>query len=74
MATPIPPRKSTSLTDATLSTAADQLVKSARQTEGRSISDALLDIARRQRVKILELEGQLAALEVTFTKRFGAKP
>ena len=59
---------------AALSTAADQLVKSARQTEGRSISDALLDIARRQRVKILELEGQLAALEVTFTKRFGAKP
>ena len=56
---------------AALSSAADQLAKSSRQCDGKPMSDALIDITRRQRVKVLEMQGQLAALNVAFTERFG---
>lgn len=56
---------------AALNTAADQLAKSAGQCEGKPMPGAMIDIARRQRVKVLEMQGQLAALNVTFTERFG---
>ena len=56
---------------AALNTSADQLAKSSRQCEVKPMSNALIDIARRQRVKVLEMQGQLAALDVAFTQRFG---
>lgn len=56
---------------ATLNMAADQLGRSASLCEGKPLSDRLRDTARRQRVKVLELQGQLAVLNVSFEERFG---
>lgn len=57
-----------------LSAGADELARSADRLDGQPLSGALRDGARRKRVKILELQGQQAALNVTFTERFGTEP
>lgn len=54
----------TSITNLNMS--ADELVKSANLLDGQPVSGAMRDVARRQRVKILEMEGQLAVLTVAF--------
>jgi hypothetical protein len=53
---------------------ADELAKSADRLEGQPAAAAMRDVARRQRVQILQMEGQLAALNVAFAERFGMEP
>lgn len=55
---------------ATLTTAADELVRSANLLDGRPTAVLMRDLARRQRVKVLEMQGQLAALKQAYTERF----
>jgi|GEM_PF-3001033 len=61
----------TSITNLTMS--ADELVRSADLLDGQPLAGAMRDVARQQRVKILEMEGQLAALNVALTDRFGTE-
>lgn len=52
---------------------ADELVKFANQLDGKPTAESMRDVARRQRVRILEMEAQLAVLNATFTERFGTE-
>ncbi|MGN8095424.1 hypothetical protein [Methylobacterium sp. 22177] len=58
----------------TLNATADGLVRSADLLDRKPAAKAMRDVARRQRVKILEMQGRLAALNVTYTERFGTGP
>ena len=55
----------------TLNATADELVKSANLLAGRPAAKAMRNVAQRQRVKIVEMMGKLAALNVTYAERFG---
>lgn len=50
---------------------ADEMTRSANRLDGRPTAEIMRGIARRQRVKVLEMEGQLAALNDSYDKRFG---
>ncbi|GJE52131.1 hypothetical protein GOFOIKOB_5199 [Methylobacterium tardum] len=49
---------------------ADELVRVAEAFSGQPGADAIRDTARRQRVRALELRGQLAALRTEYAVRF----
>ena len=46
----------------TLNTIADELLRSANLLNGRPTAALMRSLAQRQRVKVLEMQGQLAAL------------
>lgn len=54
-----------------LDASANELMMSADLLEDKSISNTMRDIARGYRVKILEMHGQIAALNTAFTDLFG---
>lgn len=58
---------------AELNTTADELVRTANQLDGHPVSEAMRNIARQKRVKVLEMQGQFAVLNAAYTERFGTE-
>lgn len=54
----------------TLNMSAGELVRSAGLLDGQPASDAMRNVARQQRVKILEMHWHLAALHEEYATRF----
>jgi hypothetical protein len=54
-----------------LSTTADELMRSANLLDGQPVAEVLRGRAQRRRVKILEMQGRLAALRVRYAAQFG---
>lgn len=59
---------------AALSRTADELARSAHLLEGGPVAERMRGHARRQRIRVLEMQGRLAALSHAYTKRFDADP
>ncbi len=53
------------------STTADELMRSANLLDGQPVAEVLRGRAQRRRVKILEMQGRLAALRVRYAAKFG---
>jgi hypothetical protein len=53
-----------------LNTTADELVRSANLLDGRPVAEALRGRAQRRRVKVLGMQGRLAALSERYAAQF----